>query len=180
MLFNSYTITEVPGTMSILWSSPTLPPFLRGLCLAGLGILPFVFFFRAALSRGWARWNLRPALSPRTLGGAVPGLSLLLGGALWFSGPSRPLILWQFTSDGIYLKSDRGETRLLWKDIDSTRLDDRNPNPELAGLILRAKDGREAWLVLEWLTPLQREKVLDWVEGALPGKLPAHIPREPH
>jgi hypothetical protein len=180
VLFNSYTISETQKVLAVIWGSPSLPEGLRWGCVFLLTLLPALFLFRLQIARGAARFVPNIAPSPRTVGLLAPGLSLLLGGLLWFTQPSEPLIEWIFSPEGVFLKSPRGAVRLRWDEIASIRLDDRNPDPELASLILKTKDGREAWIILEWLEPLHREKILSRLEAERPGQLPPSIPREPH
>jgi hypothetical protein len=60
---------------------------------------------------------------------------------------------------------------MTWAEVASARFDDRAPDADTAALVLKSADNREIWLILEWLVPSHRQKVLERVSAGLPRKV---------
>ncbi len=162
---------ELKDALIFLWMLPSLSGGWRGACLGLLAVLPFLFLFRrpaAAFAGKHLHWT---GVTPKTLGLLAPSLSILAGTLLWFTRQPQPAIQWHLTREGAVLKSVNGETSLRWPDVESVTFDVRSPSPENASLIVKTKDGKEAWFVLSWLQPAHREKLLSWINAQAPGKL---------
>jgi hypothetical protein len=166
-LSTGYVLIEKGAELTLRWMSPTLPFFFAVVASAGVLLLPLAFFFRTPLA-AWTARHLHWRLSPRALAFLAPGLSIVCAVGLFFTRPARPVIEWRFNDEGFEIQSLNGAARMKWSEVASARFDDRAPNLQKASLVLKAADNREAWLILEWLLPAHREKVLSRIRKSLP------------
>jgi len=169
-LSTGYTLFEKGAELTLRWMSPTLPLFFAILAGAGVLLLPLAFFFRTPVA-AWTARHLHWRLTPRALAFLAPGLSIVCAVGLFFARPARPVIEWRFNNDGFEIQSLNGAARMKWAEVASARFDDRAPDIQKASLVLKSADNREAWLILEWLVPAHREKVLARISAGLPRKV---------
>ena len=175
-LSTGYTLMEKGADLTLIWLSPTLPLFFTVLAMLGLVLMPLAFFFRARVAP-WTVRHLHWGLSARALGFLAPTLSILCGAGLLFARPARPVIEWRFTKDGLAIQSLNGPAKMAWSEVASVRFDDRAPDQSNAALVLQSTDKREIWLILEWLVPTHRQKVLDRVNAGVPRKAKVQQPK---
>ncbi len=173
MLSHGYTILEVADTLLFMWMAPTWPATARFFLLALLVGLPILFVFRRPAAEFGARHMHFTFLTPRIIGLGAPALSLAAGLGLWLARPAPPLIQWRLDKEGVTLQSPNGKSSMKWSEVVSIQFDERSPEPEKAAVVLKTKDGREAWFILSWLQQVHREKLLSWINNHAPVRLGA-------
>jgi hypothetical protein len=179
MLSQGYTLREWADNLQVFWMSPALPFPLKLGAIFLLIVLPFVFYFRVPLA-AFASRQLHIPLSPRGVGIGAPILSALAGVVLLFSRAQTPVIDWRFGPAGLSAKTLNGMVEMKWEDVASARWDEREHSKSKASLVFLSKDGKEAWLVLYWITPEHRAKVMNFIKPRARGlfNLP-ELPPEP-
>jgi hypothetical protein len=164
MLKPTYVIVSKPESVSVIWPSPSLPGWAlpAGIAVVCVGVA--VVLFRKRLAA-----QLKGRCNPKVLLGAGVAMSLTGLLAVALAGPQKPFIVWAMTPAELAVKSLNGESHLAWKDVESIRLDEREPRVENASLAVKGKDGRTIWLVMKWLIPQHRSEIL----AALTRRAPA-------
>ena len=169
MFSQGYSITAWADHLQVVWMSPALPAALKGSLVLLLLLFPILFFFRVRLA-GFMAQHMHMPVSPRGLGIGAPLLSIAAGITLFFARPATPAIEWKFDTTGFLARSINGAVSMKWDDVASARLDERDPQQDKASLVLKSKEGKEAWLVLHWLQPQHRTQVMAFLKPLAEGR----------
>ncbi len=74
------------------------------------------------------------------------------------------MVYWGLGTQGVSIKTPKGNAALRWSNVDSAAYDTHTP--EAGTLVLRSKEGASVWLALSWLEPNHQDKVIDFINRA--------------
>ncbi len=146
----SYQWVTEANNLTVQWTSDSLLVTGRvlGVALAGAGAW--------LLSLGIRKETLRPFWL------AAGGIAFAAG-ALLFAGTfiKPPSQRWNVDAAGVRVTSPESTALVPWEELQTVRVDRQSGKLDRASLVLKDKAGKETWLVMSWLIPQHRRKMID-------------------